>query len=384
MDSGEKILGFLRMNGPSLPSKVAKYLGTDILLASAMLSDLSSQGKVKISFLKIGGSPLYYLPGQEEKLYPFAEGNLNPKDFIVLANLKERNVVREADADLLTKVSLRSLKDFAVPLNVTVQGKTELFWKWRLLSEGETKAAVARIISPSSPAVSAQIKAPHDVKNDLQESASLLNTSPGFLSEALPEPVPAVSSTSPHLKTSFSSSPTTHLKFQSSLASVVTPNTNDVKDIPKDLSRYTLEEASKVVVENSAEEKGGRETTVRKKLFLQKIKEKVQRHKEDSFSPQIENLCRKLKITVDQKETIRKNAEIDMIVAVPSVVGSMKYFCKAKNKTKCDEKDLSSAYMEAQIKKLPLLFLYTTELSKKAQEMLDSGAFENAIIRKVE
>src|SRR3989338_821026 len=101
MDSQEKILSFLHANGPGLPSKVAKYLGTEILLASAMLSDLSSQGKVKISFLKIGGSPLYYLPGQEEKLYSFAAGNINPKDLAVLTTLKEQKVIREATADLL-------------------------------------------------------------------------------------------------------------------------------------------------------------------------------------------------------------------------------------------------------------------------------------------
>ena len=50
---------------------------------------------------------------------------------------------------------------------------------------------------------------------------------------------------------------------------------------------------------------------------------------------------------------------------------------------KCDEKDLSAAYMEAQMKKLPLLFLYTQDLNKKAAEMLDAGAFENVIVTKI-
>ena len=57
---------------------------------------------------------------------------------------------------------------------------------------------------------------------------------------------------------------------------------------------------------------------------------------------------------------------------------------KAKKKKRCDEKDISAAYMQAQIKKLPLLFLYTHELSKKAQEMLESDAFKNALIKKIE
>lgn len=329
MDSQEKILGFLHANGPALPSKVAKHLGTEILLASAMLSDLSSQGKVKISFLKIGGSPLYYLPGQEEKLYSFAAGNLNPKDLAVLTALKERKVIREATADLLTKVALRSLKDFAVPLKVTAQGQVELFWKWRLLSEPETKEALARIISP------------------LQETVSV----PPEIVAPMP-PVPA-------------SPPESALPAQPvALSAVKAPETQ--QRLPE-----------------SGHERDGEEIPKKKHLF-QKIREKVRRHTEDSFSAELENFCQKLKITIEQKEVIRKNAEIDALAIVPSVVGKVKYFCKAKNKAKCDEKDLSAAYMEAQMKKLPLLFLYSEELSKKAQEMLDSGAFENIVARKVD
>ncbi|HLC90905.1 MAG TPA: hypothetical protein VJI15_03990, partial [Candidatus Nanoarchaeia archaeon] len=78
MPDEDRILSFLKMTGPTLPTKVAKHIGTEIIIASAHLSDLASRGKVKISKLKVGGSPLYYLPGQEEQLYPFAAGNINP------------------------------------------------------------------------------------------------------------------------------------------------------------------------------------------------------------------------------------------------------------------------------------------------------------------
>ena len=133
----DQILHFLRATGPTLPAKVAKNIKTEILIASAHLSDLASQGKIKISSLKIGGSPLYYLPGQESQLYNFAAGNLNPKDVQVLERLKEQKVLREKDLDLLAKVALRSLKDFAIPLQVRSQQNSELFWKWHLLSTEE-------------------------------------------------------------------------------------------------------------------------------------------------------------------------------------------------------------------------------------------------------
>mgnify|MGYP001618780503 FL=1 len=147
MRDQEKILYFLKVVGPTIPSKVAKNINTEILLASAHLSDLAAQGKVKISNLKIGGgSPLYYLHGQEEQLYHFAAGNLNPKDYQVLEVLKQQKIMRENSLDLLSRVALRSLKDFAVPLHVTIGGNKELFWKWHLLSDEEASTSIKQML----------------------------------------------------------------------------------------------------------------------------------------------------------------------------------------------------------------------------------------------
>ncbi len=297
------------MSGPSLPGKVAKTLNTQILFASAHLSDLAAQGKVKISSLKIGGSPLYYLPGQEQQLYNFAPGNINPKDLLVLNKLKEEKIVRESQLELLEKVALRSLKDFAVPLQVTVDGKAELFWKWHLLSEEETTICIERLLTPP-------------------------RAEPELPAEEAPE-------------------------------SPVAP-----------VSRVTREEKKEVMMPEPDDRKNlGKQPRVPKK--------RVATTEEQAFFPAIELIFRKLSLTIEQKETVRKNKELNFILKVPSAVGPMTYFGKARNKSKCDEKDLSAAYMEAQIKKLPLLFLHTGELSKKAQEMLRSGAFENVMVRKV-
>ena len=299
---------FLRMNGPSLPSKIGKLLNTDLLLASAHLSDLISQGKVKVSSLKIGGSPLYYMPGQEHQLSHYASGNMNPKDVAVLHSLQEKKLLREAHLPLLDKVALRSLKDFAVPLQVTVDGKKELFWKWHLCSAQEANELLSIYFAPPQEEIE-QVK---EIKSVLPPE-SLLQSQPTLVPPQIPE--------------------------------------NDVSEGSK---------------------------------LLTKTKERTKRKKqEEEFFPEVEEICKKLKISIEQKDTIRKNAELELILKVPSAVGTMTYFCKAKNKAKCDEKDLSAAYMQAQIKKLPLLLLYTGELTKKAQEMLESGAFENVMVRKV-
>ncbi len=308
MTDQDKILQFLRMNGPSLPSKIGKLLNTDLLLASAHLSDLISQGKAKVSSLKIGGSPLYYLPGQEQQLAHYASGNLNPKDMAVLHSLQEKKLLREAQLPLLDKVALRSLKDFAIPLQVTVEGQKELFWKWHLCSAQEINELLAGYFAPPP--------------REIEPAAESRATGPSK------SPFPA--------QTTLVPPPISEKQDSEALPGAARP------------------------------------------------KERVKRKKqEEEFFPEVEEICQKLKISIEQKETIRKNAELELIIKVPSAVGVMTYFCKAKNKGKCDEKDLSAAYMQAQIKKLPLLLLYTGELTKKAQEMLDSGAFENVMVRKV-
>jgi hypothetical protein len=431
MTDQDNIIQFLRTVGPTLPSKVAKSLNCEILIASAHLSDLSSQGKIKISKLKIGGSPLYYLPGQEDKLYSFAAGNMNQKDLQVLDHLKSDLILRELNLDLLHKVALRSLKDFAIPLHVTIHGQKELFWKWHLLSGEETNHFIGRMLAgpdtPSQRNVGPQLPVatdsnirettpnePTSRETTSNEKTSSETTSNEKTSSETTSNEKTSSETTSNEKTSSETrsaestfnetttetAPAVNLQEEtahsigdyqergkisenitsSSTRSETISDLSSSADLPEEIKFDT--KAQKTLLESSAQPI---QTEPEKKPFLQKVKEKIRKRKavSETFLPEVEQLCQKLTIEIEQKETIRKNAEINLTVKVPSVVGEMKYFCKAKNKGKCDEKDLSSAYMEAQIKKLPLLFLFSGEINKKAQEMLESGVFENTVVRKV-
>jgi len=56
-------------------------------------------------------------------------------------------------------------------------------------------------------------------------------------------------------------------------------------------------------------------------------------------------------------EIIKKNSDIEFIVEIPSPVGNLMYYCKAKSKARVSDSDLSNAYVKGQSKKLPVLFL---------------------------
>ena len=69
----EKIISLLQIRGPSLPVHVSSEIKTSILFASAFLSELASEKRIKISNMRVGSSPLYFLPGQEPLLEKFSQ-----------------------------------------------------------------------------------------------------------------------------------------------------------------------------------------------------------------------------------------------------------------------------------------------------------------------
>ncbi len=102
----------------------------------------------------------------------------------------------------------------------------------------------------------------------------------------------------------------------------------------------------------------------------------------DDFFNEVQQYFNKNNIKILEQKVVRKNKDMEMLVEIPSSVGSLKYFCKAKNKKKVNDGDLSSIYIQAQSKKLPVLFITTGELTKKAKEMLEKE-FKGLKIKKL-
>ena len=128
----EKIFSFLRNRGPSIPVRVAKETGLSMLFASAFLSELISETRIKTSHMKVGGSPIYLIPGQENLLENFSQ-YLGNKEKEVLAILKEKKFLVDTEQLPSVRVALRDLKDFAVPFK---RGE-ETIWRYFLVPESE-------------------------------------------------------------------------------------------------------------------------------------------------------------------------------------------------------------------------------------------------------
>ncbi len=140
-------LNFIRREGPIIPSQLSGELKTNLLLASAVLSELSSKKEVNVTSVKKGGSPFYYVNGQEAKLEGLCE-HLGGKPREAFNLLKEKKVIREKTCEPWLRVALREIKDYAVPLNVGFGGEYEIFWKWYLADNDEAKEMIKKILKP--------------------------------------------------------------------------------------------------------------------------------------------------------------------------------------------------------------------------------------------
>jgi hypothetical protein len=123
-----KIISFLEENGPSLPAQIARHIETDMIFASAFLSELYSEKRIEITKMRVGSSPIYFLKEQKHKLEKYGSEYLKSKEKDAFEKLKNKRILNEEEQEPAIRVALKEIRDFAVPFNH--EGKT--YWKYFL------------------------------------------------------------------------------------------------------------------------------------------------------------------------------------------------------------------------------------------------------------
>ncbi|MBL7050557.1 hypothetical protein ISS04_00150 [Candidatus Woesearchaeota archaeon] len=295
------ILRLISEKGPLIPSQVYKEIEENVLLASALLSEMASEKLVKISSVKIGGSPLYYLKGQEKLLEKHID-RLHEKEKKAVDLLRQNNVLMDISLEPVIRVALRQVKDFAKAFEVKIGEKKEMFWKWHSFPSNELGWKVKEILKTSTP-----------------KNYSINSKQKTTQQHKQPQPT------------------------QSNINSL--QKQQKIVEVKKTLKR---------------------ETKKKKDDFLSKVLQNLEMDK----------------LRVITQTSLRTNKESEFVVEIPSAVGRLVYYCKAINKKKCNDGDLSSAFVQGQLKKLPVLFLITGDLTKKAKEMLKKE-FKGMVVKKV-
>ena len=278
----EKIVSFIKVNGPVLPVQVSKQFGGDLFFAGAVLSELVGRQKVRISNAKVGGSPVYYVDGQEYKLHVLYD-HLKDVHKKVYDLLKDNNVLRDKDLEAWQRVALREIKDFAYP----IQNEDGIFWKWYLINDNEAIQLIKERYYP------------------------------------------------------------------------------ELKEAPLEMP-----EVMPVVKQGAVEEKVALiEDSLPKEIIKEFQKPKLKKvHEPGDTSIAVRNYFSQKKAVIIEEKILRKNSELEYLVEIPSSVGKVKFFVKYRNKKVITDADLVLAHNDAQLRKLPLLFLSSGDLNKKAIE----------------
>ncbi len=305
----DKILEIIKIKGPFIPRDLVKEIGGDTFLTGAILSQLVDTKQLKLTSAKIGGSPLYYVLGQEEKLERLYK-YLNEKDKRAYDLLKEKKIVRDNECEPLLRVALRSIKDFSKPLEVTINQNKEIFWKWHLVSNQEAEEAIRTVISPKT-----EKKEP-EVQKKTEEKIEEKNTA-------------------------------------------VKPEEKEILPIVKTPD-----------VTEKHEEKKTRKAKEIKEPRIESHQEKLSLEINDTFYEKVKKSFAEKGIVIIDANVIKKNSDIELNIEIPSVAGKIFFFSKAKDKKKTSEKDLGMLFVEAQLKKMPVLYVTTGEMTKKAEQML--------------
>ncbi|HII72457.1 TPA: hypothetical protein HA265_06905 [Candidatus Woesearchaeota archaeon] len=392
MDHRDKLLKLVQEKGPLLPSQINKELNTNVLFASAMLSEMVDTKKLRLTNLKVGGSPLYYYPGQEEKLQEFSH-RLNEKDKKTFDLLKAKKVVRDKDQEPLIRVSLREIKDFAIPLQVTVNDNKELFWKFYMLGDDDAEKIIRDYLEKHNylrpEGESKEKKGSREEKKEeaRREAEKEKTRTEGRHKEAErkreAQMTIADMGTRQHKE-----------EIREESREDVATREEDIDDSTKMAEHQIEAQATEIKQDIRVADQtelnysysfsfSSKEPEPETKAEEKKEPEVQALPLDDEFFNKIQELFDSGGIIVEDFNLIRKGTEYDFVIRVPSPVGELRYFCKAKSKKKLNDGDVSAAFVAGQMKGLPVIMLTMGEMTARAKEMVEKD-FKSFVVKNIE
>ncbi len=342
----EVLLKLVKERSPVLPLDLKRALNQgDSLLLGAMLSELVARKLVKITHVKLGGSPYYYDPEKPESIEK-AASNLNEKDYRTYNLLKESKVLRDDEHDALTRVSLRNIKDYAINVPFTTPDGVQLsFWRYYLVTEAEAVPLIRQRLGIDGAATP-------------PPAATLVTPQP--LTSATSSPIPSTASPPPTSLTPSATSVTPPSPPSPSVA-VADVTTAPAPAKPKRQSRK----------KSVAATAGAPVTGTAAILGVQQTLPSAE-PVEDNFYGHVKRVLEERGARVLEGKVVKKEAELDLLIELQTPFGPTAYYCKAKSKKKSSEADVIAAKLEGNTRHLPVLYLSNGEVAKKALDLLST------------
>jgi len=340
----QKIISFLKLNGPALPVRIAKAIQTEHVLASAILSELLGEKRVKLSKLKIGTSALYLLDGQEEQLENFAD-SLKSVEKETYLKLKENRLLKDNEEQPATRVALRNIRDFAIPFKF----EDQIMWRYAFTPEAEIKELLTKKPEEEKP----KETKPSNNSKDTKEAEKVLN------------PSDAKESSQRSLKREDGKSEQQKKIEDKNLA--LQNKRNEISPIKGGTNSRSLGKEEKPT-KNKPEQQ--------KKLENIFKEEKEILEEKPEFFTEVLSFLKKNNIEfLEEIQTEKK--ELVAKVCVPSGLGKIAFLLIAKNKKTVSKEEIRASVQRATYSKMPCLMIIRKEPTKAIQKILE----ENNLIK---
>jgi len=331
----DKVLEIVQKSQGVLPVEVASKLGVDSFLANAYLSQLAETGKIVRSNTRIGGTNLYFIPGQEK-----------------LAESKISSILEQAKKT----AKMYAPEGAANKTNPEIEQKRQAFAeRLREIEEKEPKKG-KKVIPNAVPEPGHKVM-PITIKHVSQE---VVGTDPGravggqLMPKLKPEPIiePKVKEPEPE---------------------------EPIKEIVKPAVQEKLETKEPITAEPEFEEVAYNELEIKTGIDEQP-KDGIREVIEKTFLKKPEKpmepgplVDAALAMLVDAgadiifRELKKKGKEADITFDLPTKIGNIRMLAIVRDKKSITEADLSMAYTEGVNKKTPVVFITNGKMTKTAQ-----------------
>jgi len=326
-----KIMNFIKTRGPTFPVRISENLKLDSLIVSAFLSELLSDKQLRLSNLRVGNSPLYYIPGQEFQLEKFSN-YLKGKEREAFELLRQKGVLEDRQMLPPIRVALRSIKDFSFPL----EHNGKLYWRFNKISD--------------------------------QRAIELVSKG-GIESELKLRPVEITPIVKPVEMVERG------LEFRPQ-EQVVKPIGIQIEQKQTDVIEHKKVEESDKPFENVSKPEENKPF----ENVSKPIKPKLKRGEKSEFVLEVEQFLRDKQFRISEEVGFKKKEYFSKI-RIGSQIGSLDFLCIAKDKKSVNENDLNLALQKSQDEKMPVLLICKGEMNKRAVKKFQE--LENLIFYKL-
>jgi len=346
----KRILEIINRKGPSLPVHIAKEISMPPLFVSAYLSQLAGEGSLKISRMKVGNSPLYFLKGQEKLLGNFIQ-YLAPKEREAQQLLEQQKIISDEEQEPAIRVALRSLKDFATPF----EKNNKIYWKYIGVQENFNQEKL-----PENQIESEQKQELKSEEEEEEEELTPKNNQDSMLK----------------IKQQAENQIESEQKQELKSEEVSTPQNNQEKNIQDNLPERRLQDIQKKQEPEKqikkSEDTNKSEKEPKKEKQLKPVLKQNKKQEKSEFVQKVLCYLKNKNIEIIQEIDIKKK-EYTAIIKTNSDLGKISFYLYAKDKKKISTDDLIGVIKKAQEKKLIGIFLCSGEMSKKTKEYLNDN-----------